>query len=618
MRRFTTKLHKMTALLCALLLCAAVWMPAVSAAPLAEGSSGDLSWSLKDGVLTIRGDGAIPDYTEHNPAPWYDHRDSILRVQFDGDITAVGAMAFCDCTALVTVQLPNSVTTVGTSAFSGCTALSAVWMPRVITLGDYAFSRCFALQHVTLPDTLTTIGGYAFYRCDTLAYVRVPSSVTAIGSSAFAYCASLLRVDMTANITALPEWCFYGCENLQVLSLPASVTDAGDSAFTRCEALSTVCHGGDDAARQAFSDAVAESLPGFTVSQVGDLNTAPPVATDKDVVADGDTAKEITTQLRQEGDTLVQVEQTVTYPATDGVATGNPTGFDSTVHVTISSSNGWDVLREELRDQINDKSTFETTYGEQDSVRAEVTLQVDTPLTGAWLETLAGCDAVVTILATDGSRFIIDGKAIAGYSFEKSYGLGYTITPCEDLTEIDTNVVGAASCYWLTFRSAFAFPVTVELLLDPYAVHQHVTLYEKVRDAAPNKLQTARLSGAGYASFRLAVINTTTRYLLAMNVASTSTDEVLVPGDREDVEEFLPLSERYTITDIRGWRGLTMKEFTNRMLIIGGVVVALIAVLVVAFILISKRKAKIAAIRAEVMGESTSADVDDNISEQEE
>ena len=607
MRRFVTQVHKMTALLCALLLCALLWVPAVAAAPLAEGNSGDLSWSLKDGVLTLRGDGAIPDYTEHNPAPWYDHRDSILRVQFDGDVTAVGAMAFYDCTALVTVQLPDTVTSVGASAFAGCTALSVIWMPRVTTLGDYAFSRCFALQSVTLPDTLTTIGGYAFYRCDALSYVRVPASVTAIGSSAFAYCASLLRVDVAANVTALPEWCFYGCEDLQVLVVPASVVDAGDSAFTRCEALSTVCHGGDDEARQAFSNAVAESLPDFTVSQVGDLNTAPPVATDTDVVVDGDTAKEITTELRQEGDTLVRVEQTVTYPATDGVASGNPTGFDSTIHATIGSQNGWDVLREELRDQINDKSTFETNYGEQSAVRAEVTLQADLPLTGAWLETLVGRDAVVTILAPDGSRFIIDGKALVGYTFEKSYDLGCTITPCEGLTETDKNVVGAAACYWLSFRSAFAFPVTVELLLDPYAAHQHVTLYEKVRENAPDKLQTARLSSAGYAAFRLAVINKTTRYLLAMNVAGTSTGEVLAPGDQEGVEEFLPLSERYTITDVRGWRGLTMKEFTNRLLIAVGVLVAVVAVLVVVFVIISKRKAKIAAIRAEVMGEDAPA-----------
>ena len=92
-----------------------------------------------------------------------------------------------------------------------------------------------------------------------------------------------------------------------------------------------------------------------------------------------------------------------------------------------------------------------------------------------------------------------------------------------------------------------------------------------------------------------------------MNVAGTSTGEVLAPGDQEGVEEFLPLSERYTITDVRGWRGLTMKEFTNRLLIAVGVLVAVVAVLVVVFVIISKRKAKIAAIRAEVMGEDAPA-----------
>ena len=120
MRRLVTQLHKMTALLCALLVCAALWVPAVAAAPLAEGDMDSLHWSLTNGTLSISGSGAIPNYTEHNPAPWYEHHDSVLRVELSDGITAVGDMAFFECTALTLVRLPATVSNVGVSAFAGC------------------------------------------------------------------------------------------------------------------------------------------------------------------------------------------------------------------------------------------------------------------------------------------------------------------------------------------------------------------------------------------------------------------------------------------------------------------------------------------------------------------
>lgn len=607
MRRFTSKLHRVAALLCALLFCVAAWAPTVAAAPLAEGSAGALQWSLNNGTLSIRGEGAIPNYTEHNPAPWHAHRESVLRLVLADGVTAVGNMAFYECAALTTVNLPDSVTTVGASAFAGCEALETVRMPRVQEIGNYAFSRCFSLSNVTLPDTLTAIGGYAFYRCTALTYIRVPSAVTSVGSSAFAYCSALLRADITAPLSALPEWCFYGCERLQVLMVPASATAAGDDAFTRCDALATVYHGGSDEARRQFSDAVSQSLPDFTVSQMAPTAATPPTVVDKETVIEGDHMEETTTQLKEQGDTLIRVEQTITTPVKDGVASGDPTDFESTVHATVNGEQGWQTVLDEIREQINQRDSFASDYGEQEAVRTEITLQSDLPLMGDWLSQLAGRDVVVTIVSPDGSRFTTNGKDIAGYTFEKSYSLGYTLTPAYDLSEAGKNVVGSATCYWLSFHSAFAFPVTVEVLLDPYAVHQIATIYEQIPNESLLKLQTAMLDSRGYAAFRMAVVNQTTRYLLALNVAGTPNHEVVRP-EGEDVIDFAPLDDRYSFSEVRGFLGLTMGEFTNVMLIAGGAFLAVVLLVVAVIVILGKRKAKIAAIRAEVMGEKTPAD----------
>lgn len=614
MSRFATKLHsslRLTVLLCALLLCAALWMPTVAAGPLAEGADGDIVWSISSGVLTVKGDGAIPDYTEDTPAPWHEHRDSILSLSIGGGITAIGRMAFYECAFLRSVHLPDSVRTVGDMAFAGCESLISIRLGRVTSVGRYAFSRCFALADAALPSTLTTIGEYAFYRCESLSYVSIPEAVTAIGSSAFAYCEGLLWADIAAPLTALPEWCFYGCRRLTTLSVPATLTEAGDSAFTRCDALDVVYHGGDDAARDAFGSSVAESLPGFTVSQMSSSADAPSSVTDKETVADDASMQEITTEITQKGDVTVRVEQTVTYPVTGGTTVGAPDRMNSVIHVTLDRESEWDAVIDAIRQQVDLTTSFEMNYGDGSSVQAEVTLGSDMPLSGDWLSSLVGRDVVVSIITPNGSRWSINGLHIKGYEFEKSYQLSYTLTPCgDDLPDGIRNVVGTAPSWWLSFDSAFAFPITVELFLDSYATYQHATLYERLPDDTLFKLQTSRIDDGGCVSFPLSVINTTTRYLVSMNIAGISYNDVMVPGG-DDVVDFRPLDEQYEFSEPRGFMGMTMKEFTRFLLTIAGVFVGVVAVLVLFFVIRSKRKAKLAAIRAKVMGTDALEEYDD-------
>ncbi|MCL2042044.1 MAG: leucine-rich repeat domain-containing protein, partial [Bacteroidales bacterium] len=48
-----------------------------------SGTTGTLEWCLKDGTLTISGEGAMPDYDEalgSDPAPWYTYRRTITTI----------------------------------------------------------------------------------------------------------------------------------------------------------------------------------------------------------------------------------------------------------------------------------------------------------------------------------------------------------------------------------------------------------------------------------------------------------------------------------------------------------------------------------------------------------
>ena len=143
----------------------------------------------------------------------------------------------------------------------------------VTAIGEFAFSECFGLTSVIIPNTVTSINGMAFRECSSLESINIPSSVNSIQSTSFRWCSALkfINVDIenitydsrndcnaiieTAsntlivgcmnttipnNVTSIGEGAFFGCSYLTSFNLPESVTSIGDNAFEECENLTTI------------------------------------------------------------------------------------------------------------------------------------------------------------------------------------------------------------------------------------------------------------------------------------------------------------------------------------------------------------------------------------------
>ena len=100
--------------------------------------------------------------------------------------------------AVSRVTIPKTVTSVSSGAFSNVNTVRQVIFESggssSLVISDNAFSACYRLANVVLPERLTTIGAEAFFRCYDLTHITIPSTVTYIGEYAFDQCYKLVEV----------------------------------------------------------------------------------------------------------------------------------------------------------------------------------------------------------------------------------------------------------------------------------------------------------------------------------------------------------------------------------------------------------------------------------------
>ena len=127
---------------------------AASAAAAGDNSCGEnVTWTLADGTLTISGTGRMTNFTSDSPAPWADQADQITKVEVEGTVTSIGAVAFKGCTNLTPVNIADGVEYIEAGAFNGCTALTDITIPESVGyIKTGAFKDCNALTSVTIRD----------------------------------------------------------------------------------------------------------------------------------------------------------------------------------------------------------------------------------------------------------------------------------------------------------------------------------------------------------------------------------------------------------------------------------------------------------------------------------
>lgn len=115
---------------------------------------------------------------------------------------------------------------------------SNVVIPRQITdegtvysikkIGNMAFTWCFDMESITIPEGVVEIGSSAFFGAG-LRNVKLPESLVEIGTGAFA-ATSLSSIKIPSGVTKIKSRVFSDCK-ISNIAIPDNVIEICDSAF---------------------------------------------------------------------------------------------------------------------------------------------------------------------------------------------------------------------------------------------------------------------------------------------------------------------------------------------------------------------------------------------------
>lgn len=155
-------------------------------------------------------------------------------IRFAESLTSVGIEAFSDCYNLKNISLPNSVTSIGERAFFNCTNLECITLgDKIVESGMQAFDNCLSLHTLHI----TSIGDWCkiefanptanpIYYCNCFVVngnkinkLTIPQWVSHIGNYAFYNYTVMSSIEIPASVKSIGKDAFYGCDNLSKVDI---------------------------------------------------------------------------------------------------------------------------------------------------------------------------------------------------------------------------------------------------------------------------------------------------------------------------------------------------------------------------------------------------------------
>lgn len=142
--------------------------------------------------------------------------------------------------------VPNGVERIEPWAFSNCFYLNSIQLPETLlefgnrpiplyttNTGDYVMLNCLSLEELMIPNRVRWISDAALMGCTNLKKVVLPDSLTLIGCEAFRNDSCLIEMTLPENVDSIGRSAFWNCYKWTP-SLPKYLRCLGDMAFASC------------------------------------------------------------------------------------------------------------------------------------------------------------------------------------------------------------------------------------------------------------------------------------------------------------------------------------------------------------------------------------------------
>lgn len=163
-------------------------------------------------------------------------------------------------------RIKEGTSSISANAFSACYDLTDITIPdSVISIGNNAFANCIRLENITIPDSVKSVGygiidNTAFYNNENnwdegVLYVNnhliaakkeisgdyiIKDGTVTISPAAFSECEYLTSIAIPDGVVSISDESFSMCGRLESVNIPDSVKTIGSWSFGMCSSLNNI------------------------------------------------------------------------------------------------------------------------------------------------------------------------------------------------------------------------------------------------------------------------------------------------------------------------------------------------------------------------------------------
>lgn len=159
-------------------------------------------------------------------------------------VTSIDRYAFSNCWLLDSITIPNNITSIGDSAFAHCTSLSKIIGANNLKyVGSEAFKNTgYYNNQSNWEDGVLYVGKSVIAANSDIMPTKytIKSGTICIGDGAFRKCKYLSTLSIPDSVEYINDSAFAMCSSLSEITIPNGVTEISDWTFSQCTGIKKI------------------------------------------------------------------------------------------------------------------------------------------------------------------------------------------------------------------------------------------------------------------------------------------------------------------------------------------------------------------------------------------